>query len=516
MRAVGYLRVSSKTQRDRQTVDSQRRAIPEYVARQGWSLVRPVDHYVDDGMTAKSGHLGDRAAFTRLLADAAAGAFDVVVVVDLDRLTRSEDLTERGAVLGAFQRAGVKIATVNGGQILDLSSSLGDLFSGLQAFFAAEENRKRRERTVAGQATARARGKKPSGPTPYGLGYDKEGPGRWWIDEVAGPIVHELYERVARRESCESIAVDLRERGVLRPRGGAWIRERVWQIVTSRTYIGEFTAHKAQKIVIRVPAIVDVGLWERAQAVLESQRRRGLRRTKHSYLLEELAVCARCGARIGISSGSQVNGTVSRYVCSHRRRPPHGTPACSLACVKTEDADDRLWRSLESLLAREDALSIALGRNKEATEDAGVWQRDLDEAERRVAKLAAAEVDTLARHRRGQISDAGLDSTLVAIARERKMFERQATTARRALTSKAAVASHAEALTEALHRAHLALETATPEARRHVIRALFPPGSIIVGEPEIVATLRLSPLSSGDVGATSSAPGATVEIRLVA
>jgi DNA invertase Pin-like site-specific DNA recombinase len=44
------------------------------------------------------------------LRDAGLGQFDVVVVVDLDRLTRSEDLRERGEVLGAFQEAGVQIA----------------------------------------------------------------------------------------------------------------------------------------------------------------------------------------------------------------------------------------------------------------------------------------------------------------------------------------------------------------------------------------------------------------------
>jgi hypothetical protein len=45
------------------------------------------------------------------LRDAAAGRFDVVVVADIDRLTRSEDLGERGAILGALQRAGVCVAS---------------------------------------------------------------------------------------------------------------------------------------------------------------------------------------------------------------------------------------------------------------------------------------------------------------------------------------------------------------------------------------------------------------------
>ena len=51
---------------------------------------------VDDGRTATEGFLSKRISFTRLIRDAALGLFDVVVIVDMDRLTRSEDLQERG------------------------------------------------------------------------------------------------------------------------------------------------------------------------------------------------------------------------------------------------------------------------------------------------------------------------------------------------------------------------------------------------------------------------------------
>ena len=56
---------------------------------------------------------------------------------------------ERGEVLGAFQKAGVQIAVSSSGQVLDLRSSMGDLMSSLGAFFAAEENRKRRDRNLS-------------------------------------------------------------------------------------------------------------------------------------------------------------------------------------------------------------------------------------------------------------------------------------------------------------------------------------------------------------------------------
>src|SRR5450432_891589 len=120
VRAVIYARVSSAAQRDRHTIASQLTTLPNFISLRGWKLVRPPETYVDDGRTAKGGFLSKRTSFTRLMHDAGQGLFDVVAVVDLDRLTRSEDLRERGEVLGAFQRGGVQIAVSGTGQVLDL------------------------------------------------------------------------------------------------------------------------------------------------------------------------------------------------------------------------------------------------------------------------------------------------------------------------------------------------------------------------------------------------------------
>src|SRR3569833_2470564 len=166
VRAVSYARVSSLAQRERHTIASQISTLPAFVALRGWHLAKPADTYVDDGHTAKAGFLLQRAAFARLMADAARGEFDVVVVVDLDRLTRSEDLKERGEVLGAFQRAGVQLAISAPGQVLDLRSSVGDLMSGLGTFFAAKTNRKHRERITRGKKKTNHKDKKPTRPTP--------------------------------------------------------------------------------------------------------------------------------------------------------------------------------------------------------------------------------------------------------------------------------------------------------------------------------------------------------------
>ncbi len=313
---------------------------------------------------------------------------------------------------------------------------------------------------------------------------------------------------------------------IRRPRGGDWIRERVWQLVTSRTYIGEWTADKRKNAVLRVPAIIDVATYERTQAQLAAQGRRGLKRTKRVYLLEDLAVCERCGTRIGICSASsaariRVGDSPARYVCAHRRRPPYGSPRCLLAYQKTADADDRLWAAVVATLQRRDLIEDALENSDEADADRATWERDLAEHQRRLAKLDHAEAGALARHRRGQVSAVALDLELAAVARERKMLERQAEAAERAIGAAAVAGARASDISDAIATARSMLTAATPAARRHLMLALFQPGDIVIGEPTITATLRLALAERsgrGHVrqGSTRTAHETSVRIRLVA
>src|SRR5262245_27550814 len=83
LRAVGYCRTSGEGQRDNTSIPIQREAIEKFCRGNGWTFIR---HYVDE---CKSGAKVDgRDEFKRMLADAAEGAFDVVVPYREARLSR--------------------------------------------------------------------------------------------------------------------------------------------------------------------------------------------------------------------------------------------------------------------------------------------------------------------------------------------------------------------------------------------------------------------------------------------
>jgi DNA invertase Pin-like site-specific DNA recombinase len=503
LRAVTYARVSSSGQRERDTIASQLRVLPAFIASRGWTLARPIETYVDDGHTAKAGKLGARLGLALLLRDAAAGAFDVVVVVDIDRLTRSEDLTERGAILGALQRAKVSIASAMSGQVLDLATSSGDLFSGLYGFFAAEWSRKHRARVVEGKLTAIQRGRKPSGPTPYGLAYVRD-TGVWSVDAERGPIVVEIYERIAAGDSCQAIAADLEARQVPRPRG-AWSRERVWRLARSRHVVGEWTVDQARRLVIAVPPIVTEEQWQAVQRALIAHGKRGLSRTTHHYLLEGVAMCGACGAPILIRSSSPArHGRVNpaAYVCRARKLETGG-PRCTAPILPCAEADAIAWAAVVRELGDSELPAALVADRARHTAEVRDWEADAAGYRRHLSRLETVEAAMLARYRRGHISDGAWDTESRALNRERDGVAEQLRTAARVIAAGAATSrlDDAVALVASL-RDQAARDT--PQDRRAVLRALVAPGAVVFRGRSIHLELVLALEQA--MGARSSSP----------
>src|SRR5687768_7054397 len=118
LRAAIYLRNSDPKQAAAGTHHAQLAEARATAARLGADLV---GIYTDTGKSAKTGTLRHRGDYARLLAEARAGCFDLVIVVNIDRLSRTVALREMADTLSPLQDAGVKVATTSG-QIIDLQT----------------------------------------------------------------------------------------------------------------------------------------------------------------------------------------------------------------------------------------------------------------------------------------------------------------------------------------------------------------------------------------------------------
>ncbi len=117
-RAAVYHRVSSEEQVEGYSLDAQQRATTAYCQAHGWDLVR---EYRDEGKSARTDNLTKRPAFSRMIADAEYGRFDVIVVHKLDRFARN--LRVQLETFGRLERAGVAFVSVS--EQMDLTTLQG-------------------------------------------------------------------------------------------------------------------------------------------------------------------------------------------------------------------------------------------------------------------------------------------------------------------------------------------------------------------------------------------------------
>ena len=142
-----YGRVST---RDRQEVENQLVQLREFAVKQGWTISR---EYIDH----ETGATADREQFQTMFADASRRKFDLLLFWSLDRLSR-EGVLETLQHLNRLTSYGVGYKSFTE-QYLDSCGIFKDAVIGILAVIAKQERVRLSERTKAGLAIARSRGR---------------------------------------------------------------------------------------------------------------------------------------------------------------------------------------------------------------------------------------------------------------------------------------------------------------------------------------------------------------------
>ena len=158
LKAAGYRRVSMREQVDGHSLDAQEKNIRDYSASQGWQLI---EIYTDAGISAKKD--SHRPSLERLIADAEAGKFDVIVVDKIDRFYRH--LAGLLTALDHLRSIGVSFASVQ--ERLDFTSPWGKLMLTVLGILAEIYLDNLRQETIKGKRQ-RAREGLWNGLPPFG------------------------------------------------------------------------------------------------------------------------------------------------------------------------------------------------------------------------------------------------------------------------------------------------------------------------------------------------------------
>lgn len=393
-----YARYSTDRQSESSIADQLRRC-RDYAAARGWAVAREC---TDEGISGAA--LGNRPGLLAVLAELRRG--DVLLVTDLSRLSRSQDLaplTER------LRFRGVRVIGVLDGY--DSDSPHARMQAGLSGIMSDELRASIRARTHSALELRALQGLSTGGKC---YGFTRAGEP---IDDEL-EVVREVFARYAGGDSLKGIACDLNRRGVSaagrdwartrRRTDGRWLISALHAMLRNERYAGRVIWNRSQWVkdpdtgrrirrerpanewVVReVPRVVDTVTWERVQ--LRARERGGSGPGpggQPRYLLSGLLLCGSCGGRM-IVTGS---GGSHYYCATHRQGGVH---ACSMGLgVRREIAEEVIRRPLIEGLLSPEAVAHAVSLIRRWAQQDRVRQAsgpapEVADVEARIARLRA-------------------------------------------------------------------------------------------------------------------------------
>jgi site-specific DNA recombinase len=323
--AAAYLRVSTEEQTRGFSLGEQERLAVERAARDGHELP-PERLYTDAGLSGKREQ--NRPAYQRLLADAAAGAFEVLYVWKLDRLGRdAEELLRARRMLDA---AGVRIISLTEGE------AESTLVYGVRALVAQEEREKISERVKSGKLAAARAGRANGGPRRFGFS-QQDGQLIPRPDEVG--VVERMLREAATGKAQSAIAADLNADGLRTAQGNRWSQQRVGQVLRDPIWVGRLR-NAAGEFQISEP-LVPLELFDAVQRMLHGPGAKRGRQTQRFLLGNGLLKCGRCGSSMRVKRERKDYGWYEVYFCEGRHS---GATDCKQRTVARAPIDSAALR----------------------------------------------------------------------------------------------------------------------------------------------------------------------------
>jgi site-specific DNA recombinase len=473
VRAAIYGRVSTDEQAEKYGLASQLHETRALAARKGYDVVA---EFVDDGI---SGATIERPALTRLREALRAKAYDVVLVYDPDRLAR--ELFLLLMLDKEIERAGARVEYVSGSYE---DTPAGRMFYQFKGVIAEYERGIIRERTKRGKAEKARRGLVSYYPYGYGPLIEQGKPaGRMLVHEDEASTVRMIFDwYVTEQRSIRSITVELRRLGLRAQKGGVFGKSMVRKILANRAYIGE-TSYEG--IPIAIPAIVDLGVFERAQEQLD--RNRAIlagRPTSAPFLLRGLVRCGLC-RRTWYADASR---STHAYRC--RGGAPIVGEKCRTRQVAAARLDGTVWEAVVGVLRNPAALRAKLesaagalnASSAEIQSEVQHLRRQLEEAGRQEHRLLDLFLDESMR------TDA-VRGRLEALSRRRAALRERLARAEEIVSSQSAQEAKHEAIERQCAQILRGIDRLTFEERQMLLRTLLDEVVVSGNEVEIHGVL---------------------------
>lgn len=372
MKAAIYCRLSEEDRNkqtgteDSNSIQNQKSMLLQYVEEHGWELYQI---YSDDDYTGAD---RKRPAFNRLLEDAQAHRFDVILCKTQSRFTRELELVEK-YINGLFPLWGIRfISVVDSGDTANKGNKKARQINGLVNEWYLEDMS---ENIRSVLDSRRKQGLHIGAFALYGYKKDPAQKGHLLIDEEAAAVVRIIFRLYSQGYGKTAIARFLNDRGIPNPTeykhrqglsyrpaqtktGTLWKYSTISQMLSNEIYRGNMVQGRYGSVSYKTKqnkprpqsqwyrvegtheAIIPAPLWEKVQA-LASQRSRPFGIGRRGLFAGKV-VCAGCGAgmRSTKSRGRQYLQCANRYISKG---------ACEGAFISVEQLEERVLGELKRL-----------------------------------------------------------------------------------------------------------------------------------------------------------------------
>lgn len=325
-----YIRLSKedsdKGNEESESIQNQRMILDNKAREENWRIY---DHYIDEDW---SGSDRGRPEFHRLINDAEAGKFNIVLVKTQSRFARDSKYIE-DYVHNLFMEKGIRFISLVDN--IDTNQAGSKLNSRVHAIFDEEQldllssniRKSFEEKSKQGQFF----GSMP----PYGYKKDPQDKNHLVIDTEAAKVVQTIFEMTAAGHTYLEIAQYLNNHGYLIPseykkqqgykvdgmydrhmKLGKWTRDMVRSFLTNEVYRGTIINHKSTVVNFRTKkkrnlpkkfhvkvenmheAIIEEDLWNKVQEIRKSRRKSGNGENGKKHPLSSKVFCETCGSKM--------------------------------------------------------------------------------------------------------------------------------------------------------------------------------------------------------------------------
>ena len=331
LRCAIYVRVSTVRQEEKGfSLDWQRKNLLEIARDKDWKITKQ-DIYDEGSQSGET--IVERPKFQKLLEQIQKRKYDVVLVSELERLSRAQYSKDWGIIGDTFRSYNIKVATPY--QIFNINEVEDDFMFSLFGLLSKREKQKLLLRCQRGREEAKLKGQFLGGFVPIGYQYDRE-----TRTLKKHPTFHKLPQMIFdlrgnKNWSYRKIARHLRKNFTVTIRNGQWTEKTVARLLRNPTYIGKrrVLIHGASKLIPFVSEpLVDATLFWKVQALEESRRIHLVPYRKYPRALLSgggLSLCGYCGRsmvtenkvrRKRFESYYRCNARWSGYVCKRSKR----------------------------------------------------------------------------------------------------------------------------------------------------------------------------------------------------